>query len=107
MLQGQGRRRHLAVVGVSHLLGLLVLGCSTSRLVSIGSDPLGAEILIDGRSVGTAPIETYVEGRWVYEDNRAHHKVTARAPGYRSGLYRLEPTEVYLPGAIGCVFLLG
>jgi len=66
VLQGQGRRRHFALVALSPLLALLALGCSTARLVSITSDPPGAEVFIDGRSVGTAPIEAKVAGRWVY-----------------------------------------
>ncbi len=107
MLQGQGRRRYAEVVGLLTLVLAQASGCSSTRLVSISSDPPGAEIFIDKRSVGIAPLETKVRGRWIYQDYRARHKVTARAPGYQSGLYYLEPTEPFLPGAIGCWFLLG
>lgn len=69
----------------------------------IHSDPEGAEILVDGRLVGTAPLATRVQGRWVYQGARARHTVMARAPGMMSGLYRLEPDEVFVPAAVFCL----
>jgi len=76
-------------------------------VVRIASDPPGAEVLIDGRSVGSAPLEVEVRGRWIFQDAHARHKVTARAPGFRSGLYYLEPNVPFLPGAILCWVLVG
>jgi PEGA domain len=83
-----------------------LLGC-TARDVTVTSDPAGADIFIDARPIGTAPVRSSVRGRWVYQGEGARHVVTARAPGMQSGLYYLEPTETFVPGAIACIVLLG
>ena len=62
---------------------------------------------MDQRPVGQAPRDVYVRGRWLYEGSRARHTVLARGAGLQSGLYRLEPTEVFVPGAVCCIVLLG
>jgi hypothetical protein len=79
-----------------------------SRTVRIASDPPGAEVLVDGRPLaGHAPLQESVRGRWISEGKEAHHVVEARLPGMASGVYRLDPTEIFWPGAIGCVALIG
>ena len=100
MHRSKGRRSHAAIA-----LGLLFSSCTT-RAVTIYSEPTGAEILVDSRSVGTAPVVVPVRGRWVYQA-AARHTVTARMGRRQAGLYPLEPTEVFWPGAVGCVLLLG
>jgi hypothetical protein len=91
-------------------IGLLLLagspGCTT-RVVTVSTDPAGAEVLLDHRPVGKAPLRVAVAGRWIYQGSRAHHTVTARAPGLQSGVYYLEPTETFVPGAVACVVLIG
>ena len=91
-------------------LALLISGagaCSTARTVSFVSDPAGAEIVVDGRAVGHAPLDVAVPGRWIYQGESARHTVTARAPGLQAGVYYLEPTEVFIPGAVTCLLLVG
>lgn len=81
-------------------------GCTT-RTVAISSEPPGAEILVDDRIVGHAPLRVSVRGRWIYQFDKSRHTVLGRSPGMQSGLYRLEPTDVFIPGAVGCVVLVG
>ena len=84
----------------------VVSACAT-RTVAFTTDPPGAEVLVDGKAVGHAPVWAPVRGRWIFQGARARHMVRARADGLESGVYYLEPTEVFWPGAVGCVLLLG
>lgn len=100
------REHRQPALALGVLLLVASLGCTT-RTVTISTDPIGAEVLFDHRPVGNAPLRIPVDGRWIYQGSRARHTIVARAPGLQSGLYYLEPTETFVPGAVTCVVLLG
>ena len=100
MLRRERRRGYTSIV----VLALVLAGCSSSRLVTITTDPAGGEVLVDDTVVGNAPLKVEIHGRWAYQGSRARHRIYARSPGFQSGLYRLEATEVYFPGAMTCQF---
>lgn len=53
--QGSARARLLAACAVA--AGLALGGCSTRRTLTIDSDPSGAHVWVNGKHLGTTPVE--------------------------------------------------
>ena len=61
----------------------LTLACASYQRVHFESSPAGAEVFLDGESMGVTPLELRVA-------RDAHHKVFLKLDGYRSQLVVLE-----------------
>lgn len=78
---------------MTRALGLVlvfVAGCNTVVPVSISTDPIGAEISVDGTSIGAAPM---VHG-FDFDDDSRTYKLTTKLTGYVQSSVNLN--KIYL-----------
>ena len=77
------KRTALALGAIAVLVGCASLFNDTSPPVSIGSEPQGAEVYIDGNLVGRTPAVVNLS-------TKSRHTVIFRNEGYRDRTYFLE-----------------
>lgn len=82
------RRARVSLVGLV-VMSLLLTGCATlfkgqRQMVGAGSSPVGAEVFVNGVSMGFTPVQLNL-------DVARAHQVTFRLAGHRDLTVTLEP----------------
>jgi len=82
--------RNLAYSAVVLSFLMLAFGCSSTKTVTVTSEPTGAKVYLNGTEKGISPLTTELEFKKIYK-----YDVVARLDGYEDGqaVITYEPTE--------------
>ena len=75
---------------------LIIVGCKTTTKVTLESEPSGAEVIFEGKSIGNTPIHDYKIKNAIQRD----YQIILKKDGYRIWQGKLK-TEAKIANVIG------